>query len=140
MNLTPFSASHPVAGKHFLPAPKLGQGNAYLDEGLAAPLAYPSPLDCPRLEEDVVGPIGKIRKTDSGVKGLGLAPVSPSNQSVKLGNTGFQRREMAIPRFSAQAPSVRAEFAFSFFLTTRTPARPETLKNAWGIVNSNFAG
>lgn len=47
---------------------------------------------------------------------------------------------MTIPRLSAHGPSIRAEFAFSFFLTTRTPSRPGTLKNAWGIVNSNFAG
>lgn len=47
---------------------------------------------------------------------------------------------MTIPRLLAQGPSIRAEFAFSFFLTTRTPSPPGTLKNAWGIVNSNFAG
>lgn len=36
--------------------------------------------------------MGKFRKTGSGVKGLGLAPVSPSNRSVRLGNTGFQEK------------------------------------------------
>lgn len=64
-----------------------------MDERLAAPLAYPSLLDCPRLEEKgIVGPMGKFQKPDSGVKGLGLAPVLPSNRSVKLGSTRFQEK------------------------------------------------
>lgn len=38
-----------------------------MDEKLAAPLTYPSLLNCPRLEEKaLVGPMGKFGKADLG--------------------------------------------------------------------------
>lgn len=59
--------------------------------------------------------MGKFRKTGSGVKGLGLAPVSPSNRSVRLGNTGFQEKGNDHPLAFSSGPKHSGRICLFFF-------------------------
>lgn len=142
MNLTPyfFFASPHKAEKHFLQTPRLGRG-AYLEVGRAAWLRLTPDTSLPKAGEEEKDKVGTWGKQEKLIRGQGLALTSLRERGTcSLGDSEFQgKRNGPSLIFQLKAPVSGPDLPF-LLPATRIPAPQATLKKAWGIVNSNFAG